>query len=396
MILDKTYYIAMEVFACLVLLLMFNPKKRHEEFLFANKFFDGLLVSNFLILFFDIGAVLSDGGTFAGANGLLNALYFIIYSINPLMSLFYAFYCSTVISDNRISLPVSLKKKFVYYFIPLGVVVINFGFCLVNLFTPVFYEITSLNQYARGPLHSFSFVLSYFNVLYALVLILINYRKTPGATGKKRLYLPLILFPIPPILGGFIQIFFMNMPVLWISIALSILIANQHIQNRRIQTDSLTGLMNRSQFIPYLEWKMRRSSIGKKLYILIMDVDNFKIINDNYGHVTGDDMLVKISAALRKSCINKEYVGRYGGDEFIVIKECREEKEVSELIERINRQLDKMAADKNLPYDISLSIGYAENNGKFASADDFVTVADTNMYLKKKQKRLLFDSVPQQ
>lgn len=383
---NKMYYIAISTFACLVLLFMFNPKKRQEEYLFANKLFDGLLVSNFLILFFDVIAVLLEGASFSGAGALMKILYFFIYSINPVISFFYVLYCATVIVSKRVSSPISPKKRAVFFYVPLAVVIINFFFCAANLFTPVFFEITASNNYARGPMYYASFVLSYFNVLYAIVLIFLYYRKETDTSSKKKLYLSLLLFPIPPLAGGVIQLFVMNIPVLWVSITLSILIFNQNIQNRRIQTDSLTGLMNRSQFIPYLEWKMRRGS-DKKLYTLIMDVDDFKNINDTYGHVAGDEALSKIGDVLRKSCVGREYVGRYGGDEFIVVKECDEEKEVADLIAAIDRQIAKLCSDEKLPYALSLSVGYAVNSGNYATADEFVSDADADMYAAKKRKK---------
>lgn len=90
-----------------------------------------------------------------------------------------------------------------------------------------------------------------------------------------------------------------------------------------ISQDALTQLKNRNELIKYLSDKMKNNDRRKNLYLLMMDADYFKKINDQYGHMEGDNALVCIAEVLREVGVEKEYfVARYGGDEFIVIYEA--------------------------------------------------------------------------
>ena len=155
-------------------------------------------------------------------------------------------------------------------------------------------------------------------------------------------------------------------------------------QSQLISIDPLTQLNNRNQLIKYLSNKIKYSE--KSLYLLIMDLDYFKKINDKFGHIEGDKALVCVSNTL-KFVFNKKnmFIARYGGDEFIVICEDLEAYEIDNLCVTVNKQLAKANANKD--YVLKLSIGYAKYNDADLTIQDFINLADEQLYMVKKSRK---------
>ena len=117
-------------------------------------------------------------------------------------------------------------------------------------------------------------------------------------------------------------------------------------------------------------------------YILMVDIDSFKKINDTYGHIEGDRALRFTARILRTSTIhNGYYIARYGGDEFMIIARTESENDIINTIDLINT---KMKESKNeLNYEITTSIGYSVLN-KGENIEAAVERADNMLYEKKK------------
>lgn len=155
------------------------------------------------------------------------------------------------------------------------------------------------------------------------------------------------------------------------------------------EKDSLTGIYNRrfvEAFFPKI--KAITDQNNQRFAILIVDVDNFKIINDIFGHREGDKILKDLSNQLEKSVRNTDVVARWGGDEFLILlsTDIQKKVKVDEIVNRIHHNLKKLAADE---IEISVSIGTAfyPNEGK--TFDDLLRVADKNMYHFKSGKKNL-------
>ena len=125
------------------------------------------------------------------------------------------------------------------------------------------------------------------------------------------------------------------------------------------------------------------------LYVMILDADNFKEINDKYGHVVGDKVLVQIANVLRKSCGATDYVCRYGGDEFVLLAPDYTEKDASECILRIEAHMNTINETPGRLYPIEASIGYCItvlDNPDGLNA--LIERADREMYKKKRIKKI--------
>jgi len=150
--------------------------------------------------------------------------------------------------------------------------------------------------------------------------------------------------------------------------------------------DFLTKTKNRNYFNLYLN-QIRKTCNKAESYILIMDINKFKFINDNYGHRVGDIVLQEIGATLNKISKRDATVIRYGGDEFLVFLFNRTLKEVDEYIKIVKKEVMKKCKNnyelgKILKEDINIAIGY-EKYSKFESIDELIGKADNSMYYDK-------------
>ena len=201
--------------------------------------------------------------------------------------------------------------------------------------------------------------------------------------NKNEFSMALWLFPIYTILITILHFLINNMThdytdVLFYSILLYI-----YMQSRDLNTDFLTGAVNRRKFDAELNKRVNNSDEVKFSGIMV-DIDRFKFINDNYGHQAGDDALEAFSSLVIKNFRKTDVVARYGGDEFCVLTNIYDEDEIELAISRLRKSVEKFNASRKLPFDISLSLGYAiydcEEDG---SSSAFLKRLDEKMYQEK-------------
>lgn len=145
------------------------------------------------------------------------------------------------------------------------------------------------------------------------------------------------------------------------------------------QHDDLTGCLNKKTVLNRLEQEISRANRYQyDLTMMLIDLDDFKKINDAYGHLEGDKVLMNFTGITRQSIRNTDIIGRFGGDEFLVILPNTNIKKALVLSDRIH----KAAADSShTPW--SVSIGISEWQGKQDSLNDLFTRADRSLYLSK-------------
>ena len=173
-----------------------------------------------------------------------------------------------------------------------------------------------------------------------------------------------------------------------LGITLGVLYFYFNFQEQLISLDPLTQLNNRNQLIKYLSSKMAHRDKSKALYLLVMDVDFFKKINDHFGHIEGDRALVRVAEALKLACANEPcFISRYGGDEFVLILEVQDPKELQALCGKINDALACGNARANAPYPLVLSIGYARYEDSIQSIPQLIALADEELYRVKWERK---------
>jgi len=153
-------------------------------------------------------------------------------------------------------------------------------------------------------------------------------------------------------------------------------------------TDGLTQIANKRHFADFLEREIARASRhGRPLSLVIMDLDHFKNINDQYGHLAGDRMLKGIAAILTSQVRRDELLARYGGEEFAVVLPETTLRAAEIFCERVRAEIEKTELDwDGAPLRITVSIGIASLTPE-DSVQSLVARADAHLYEAKQQGR---------
>lgn len=159
------------------------------------------------------------------------------------------------------------------------------------------------------------------------------------------------------------------------------------------ERDPFTGLLNKASFIEHTRKKLRTLQEGESQVIIIIDVDDFKYVNDTYGHLVGDEVLKLLSNSLLNTFRLEDYVGRIGGDEFcIYVKGMLDEQILREKIEAIRKEIENLYIPSNTECKVTASIGVLLSNKK-RSYEELFVLADNALYEAKKQGKNCFHIV---
>lgn len=148
--------------------------------------------------------------------------------------------------------------------------------------------------------------------------------------------------------------------------------------------DSLTGLFSHKKINEQLRLALNICGrYNKPLTYAIIDLDDFKHVNDSYGHLTGDNVLIALSNCLKSSVRSSDFVGRYGGEEFVIIYFDTSEREAAESLERLRLDFSKMPHYANgEEFHLTFSAGIA-SYPKYGDLDTLMAIADESLYLAK-------------
>lgn len=340
----------------------------------SDKLFLCLTVAVFFSCFFEIMSYVFDFRTFPGAiltNRIANVLLFIVNPITAYLWALYVYY--KIFNDTKKLLFVAKVIS-----IPLIIVVIA---SFANLFVDIFFTISDENVYQRTDLYIVATLLNAFYLMYAVVIIFLQRKNI-----NKSLALPLLSFMILPTVGILFQFFFYGQSVLWVSIAISTVIVYNYVQNDYSNIDWLTRVYNRKHLDQHIKAQCKKKA-STKLVGLLMDLNDFKQINDEYGHIEGDFALQKTVALLKKVLGYKRYLARFAGDEFVALFEVTSEYEISSIIQEIHQTFEQYNATSEKRYSITLSIGFAINNREESNGNLFLKAMDESMYKEKKRYR---------
>lgn len=160
------------------------------------------------------------------------------------------------------------------------------------------------------------------------------------------------------------------------------------------RTDSLSGLLNHGAWKDHLELEFQRCRGGcSGAAIALIDIDHFKIINDTYGHVTGDIVLRQLSKVLRQNLRATDLAGRYGGDEFCVILPGMPLNRATEVMDALRDRFNALAYAQDPTLRASLSIGLAPYQPSHADSTHWLNDADQALYEAKSSGRNRVSSV---
>jgi diguanylate cyclase (GGDEF)-like protein len=155
--------------------------------------------------------------------------------------------------------------------------------------------------------------------------------------------------------------------------------------SRLAHHDALTGLMNRAGFVDALDAKLKASIVdGRRFAVLFLDLDDFKPINDTFGHAAGDKVLRGVAERLRQALPDSSVIARMGGDEFVVLAEDLTAEQALETGRRIIGEVTvSYAIDDEICANVGASIGIAMSPDHGTEVEELLTVADTALYEAK-------------
>lgn len=152
--------------------------------------------------------------------------------------------------------------------------------------------------------------------------------------------------------------------------------------------DPLSGAYNRRFLLRYIESGIaKHKDTRAPLSIIMFDIDKFKRVNDDYGHLVGDDVIKGFSGVLLKSCRNYDVVARYGGEEFILVMPGASEETAYARAEQIRKRVEKASFSEEIDRPITVSGGVASYDIRYQTVEEFISIADEYLYTAKETGR---------
>lgn len=256
---------------------------------------------------------------------------------------------------------------------------------IINLFTGILFYVDENGRYCRGKLFAVQYLLSYIYVFFTCFRALLGLFDEKKRAQRK-LLITLALFPLAPAIAGIAQFLYPQLPLACAALSLATLLMYLNWIDDMISVDPLTRLNNRKQLVYHFE-QLLKGTDKSPAWLLLIDANKFKSINDTYGHIQGDAALVMIAEALQSACQDlpkKANIARYGGDEFVILARIDSADQVSGLCGRIHQELQLKNEKEKLPYRVTVSIGTtAVEPG--TTLKDAIESADQWLYEEKRK-----------
>jgi diguanylate cyclase (GGDEF)-like protein len=355
--------------------LFFDARKRIEkpkplqDRLYLNMAF----ILALLLIIDSLGRVFDgyNGEAYYLVNLVSNTILYILVPIAPSCWALYAIY-QVFRDEKRLKTPKLILAL---------ICIANALLTVISLFTGWYFAIDGANVYHRGPLFWLHMSISFAIVMYPLVVLIRN----KDRVDRKR-FSTLMLFPVPTVIGGVLQTVFYGTSLIWCCMTVSVLIIYLNIQAERLGTDYLTGVNNRRLLDRYINDKIEQSTPEKVFSAILIDLDNFKRINDTFGHDVGDEALLDTVNLLRNCLRNGDFISRYGGDEFLIVLDISSQVVLEETVKRLKDCFSAFNLEQSKPYSLSFSTGcavYDRTSGM--DPEQFIKHIDMLMYNNKKK-----------
>ena len=301
----------------------------------------------------------------------------ILYSLGSICGAYCWFVYSEMKQKSPVSYSTGLRRLCM---IPFAVM------CLFTLTTPVHGLCFSISgtKYVRGVLNiPFTAVCTAFVLVSGIRAMISSFRKKHHAN---RILLRLLLLyaaviaaaqALQTVLGPILPFRSLFAAVLFMFVTLRGMCET-------VTVDALTRINNRFSLNRLLDAKIAG---GERFGLMMIDIDDFKHINDTYGHTSGDEAIFRTASAIRSAVPRGCFTARYGGDEFAVVMPPADETDVEQIRQKIRGELKKAAEENGSPYCIDITAGYAERDGKIDNTPDMINAADSILYERKRAKK---------
>lgn len=374
-------YLELNICCLIIMMLILHKQVRGLDKRLTSQTFTELIVSAMVYIFLDMIYGLQQNAVIhlpVTVSKIVNVMMFVsLYSLTHLVFAFME--CElgrTWVEDS---------KKRQLSLIPALILTIM---TICSLKWHFFFYVDAEGIFQRGAFYGviIPFVYIYIFLVTLRIFTMFPQKKYYALRGKLEMIFGMVVFPV---IAGILQMFFTEISIICFGLTLGIIQVFTAFLTNRITMDELTQINNRTKLMQYLEGYMERHTEGEEtdLHFLMIDLDDFKRINDTYGHVEGDRALIRIARVLKKTLAGQAGIlARYGGDEFCIAGEMLRE-EAEHLIKNLYENLEKANKQAACPYDIGMSVGCAQFTKEVRTIPDLVSSADEDMYLRKEQKR---------
>jgi len=356
-------------------IVLFNAYRKLDRRIATNRLFLLISLGILIGLISEFISVFINGRPEKWMLPVTELLHVILFTVCPIVAfLWYEFTNKWIDSDDGKG--TNLKKIFI---LPL---IINTIMTVLSPFTNQIFRFSESNIYYRGPMFYVPTICTYFYLFFSLVNVI---KKRNRILNDEAF--PLILFSIIPAVGGALQLVFYGLRLLWSTSAFSIIIVFIYVQQRMMQIDTLTGAWTRGSFEHFLEKRYLKDNRENRFGIIYIDMDDFKQINDSYGHQEGDIALKSVVALIKEVIAANDIITRVGGDEFIVLTENASISSIDVLVEKIKEKLNEYNKSSNKGYSLNCSFGYDVYDPKNYTISQFINYVDHLMYMNKDNKQ---------
>lgn len=375
---EAAVHLQVYILSFLMLLVLYLQLIREGEKLYWNhRLFKTLILSVIFCIVMEAIGWVFDGrpGQLSRVIGYTADVLLISCSMLPLMV--WTLYVEILINNN-----VKPIRKTTIIFIIL--LVLNAILALTSPANNLYFYLDENNVYHRGPWAILAILVHVSLFIYNFLLLILNWKRI-----NKNNRSAMLLFLFPPLIGFSLQMFFYGLSTSWVGVSLSTLIAYIRIQSQTIKTDYLTGLNNRRQLDYYLRYKFKNSSDSRPFAGVMIDIDNFKCINDEYGHEAGDKVLAATASTLKDFFRSGDFIARYGGDEFVVIFDIKDEEKLEKRMKELQKKVLLYNQTNEESFDLNFSLGYKVfNPEENKTSDEFLKSLDELMYIDKCSKKI--------
>ena len=355
----------------LILLLMFQNKTSRLQ---KGRKYSAILTCTLILLISEsigrVGELNPDNLLFLARIG-----YFLIFILDPVDILFAVNYVDCWMDEGNSKPRRMFMEAFRAFAIANGVLVTLSSLLGLSWF---FYFENGI--YYRG---SFFLIRALLVMLFIILLLVytVVFRKDFLSEYKNMI----LVLPFFALLGAIGQVFFYNMDTTYAGISLGCLVLFFFFQSNDVNIDYLSGVLNRRGIDIKLDDMIKNSqSSGKNFGAIMMDLDNFKTINDTLGHEEGDRAIKYMADILTNSFDKDTAIGRFGGDEFFVITDNISKADLDKIIAEVREKLahirDKRGWNKNVDLSCGYSIYVSNSN---MTREQFADILDSLMYIEK-------------
>lgn len=327
-----------------------------------NKIYMSLSVITIVLLILEIATilmVLSSNTNLVIPHRIANIMGFSLSPVVPFIFLFF---------NNN-------KEKRIFHKCFLAIpLYLNAFMCILSYKTGWIFFVNAQNQYSRGDLFLLPTIIGLF--YFGLIITTVIKNTVEYEIDDKNVLMVALFIPIMAII---LQILFSDLLLIWGSIALFLLLYYIFLRELQFKYDVQTGIKNRSAFEKEMEQYL---SGDKNLALVVLDINNLKRINDEYGHKDGDETIFQTAQIICESFLGVGEVFRIGGDEFCAICEEIPVELVDSALSNLENLLTKINETRNFKMELAYGYAFYSKNGSESIYSVFEQ-ADRAMYEHK-------------